>query len=113
MQQRHKGLAVAELKKGAWCNLSQGVQRLSCGRPEIPTFTQNSLIYSYEHNEVLSGCAHLQLIGYVPEMVPSRVISDSKCYSLAGDSFSVPLCCIMQTACVIQPWAPWHLVNVD
>ena len=61
---------------------------------------------------MLSGCAHLQLIGYVPEMAPPKVVTDHQCFSLAGDSFSVPLATIMQTACVINPYAPWNVLRV-
>ena len=105
-------MSVPELTKGAWANLSQSVLRLACNRGEVPTITQNSLIYSYEHNVTLSGAARMQLIGWTPEMVPQRVVSDHQCFSLAGDAFWAPLATIMQTACAIQPWAPWHRLDV-
>ena len=74
----------------------------------VPCFTQNAALYSFEHDAMLSGLSHMRSIGWPSECAPLGIISDGDCRSLAGDSFSVPLATVVQTALAMNPFAPWQ-----
>ena len=100
--------SVAEVVAEKYVNISQSVDRLPACGPSITCFTKNAHIYAFDVDATLSGLAHLQAIGHPASMAPLGVISDSEARNIAGDSFSVPLACIVGGACALNPHAPWN-----
>ena len=96
-----------DLVRDAWCNVSQTVSRLPCRRGSLPTFACNSLIYSFQHDQTLTGSTHLRVIGWPLESMPGTIFSDSELRNLAGESFSVCLATVLQTAIFLMPEAVW------
>ena len=96
----------SQLVKGQWANIGQSIERLPLSsKPQ--TLTTRTVLYSYEKNVVLSGAAHLRLLGWGQGMAPLEVVSEVEARSLAADSFSVPISAQMSFAYYINPYAPW------
>ena len=108
LRKANPGPTVEELKVNSFCNLSQSNVRLASTRGHIGTLTPGSITYSYQYDCILSGTSHLMAIGWPSSMVPPQVVTDSQVRGLVGDSFSVPLSCVVQSACCFNPFPPWH-----
>ena len=96
-----------ELIKDVFCNIQQSVSRLPLTRDHLPCFGTNTIIYSFQHDQVFTGSSHLRFIGWPLQMMPSGIFSDNEQRNLAGESFSVPLCALLQTAIFLNPMAVW------
>ena len=99
--------SLGDIARGAYANLSQCVSRLAVARRTVPCFGQNALVYSYEHDAVLSGACQLQSIGWPGTYMPSQEFTDHELRTLSGDFFSVPICCAVQTCLIFNPFAEW------
>ena len=105
LMQKHK--ENGELIHGAFCNLQQSVSRMPVTVGQLPCFGTNSIIYSYQKDTVFTGASHHRAIGWPVHTMPSGIFSDHDLRNLAGESFSLPLCTLLQTAIFLNPHAVW------
>ena len=106
-QHLQKRLSEKALAQGAFCNFSQDVARTTVTRGHIGTFTTGCQIYSYEKDCMLTGSAHLRLIGWPVTAMPLSLFNDSTLRNFAGDSFSLPIATIVATAVSLNPYCDW------
>ncbi len=95
-----------QLAQGFWANVSQAVQRRPWG--DMPaTLCRGTVLYSFEHDVVLTGFAHLRLLGW-PVSTPSRdQFTSSEVRDMAGEGFSVPIAALILHSAFCLPGAPW------
>ena len=96
-----------ELMRDSFANVSQCVLRFPVSLGEAPCFTTSSYLYSFEHDRILSGASHLRGMGHPRSSMPLSVLPDSAARQLAGESFSVPLSCVIETTLSLNPFASW------
>ena len=106
MQQKYPELSIEQLIKGMFCNTSQSVARLPVSR-SFPTPCTSSVVYSYEHDTLVSGRATMKLLGWPDSALP-RDVSETLYKGLSGDGFSAPISSMLMTVFFANPWAPWH-----
>lgn len=92
---------------GLWANISQDVSRCPWCVGSIPTFTTSSEMYSFTHDCVLSGHAHLRLMGYPDSASMEGDFREKELKQFAGEAFSVPCISLVLNAYYLNPWAPW------
>lgn len=98
--------SVEELKKGFWCNPTQGVQRRPWGvRPA--TLTTVAELYSYQYDVALSGHAGLRVMGFPPGAGSTSSLSESDYRHLAGEMFSIPIATCILFSLYQNPHATW------
>ena len=73
----------------------------------LVTFTRNSCFYSYEHDVVVSGHAHMRGLGWPRAMTDSHRFSDHGMRDLAGDGVSVPVYMVIENCFYNNPFATW------
>ena len=73
----------------------------------MPCLVANSVMYSYEANVVLSGIAHMRVIGW--EEDDCSKLTDGEGRDLAGNAFSILNAALVSACCVANPYAPWWL----
>lgn len=64
-------------------------------------------MYSFKHDSVLSGLAHMRGMGFPSDACPSDEFTERQLRNLAGDAYSVPIISLMLHGLYINPWAPW------
>ena len=103
--QARPGVPIAALTRDLWVNVIHSVHMLpfSAGRPG--TWTRNGVWYNYGRNTTLSGQGQMQLLGWRPEDVASKHLSDRELRDLSGDAFSMPVSTIFSTCCFLNPWS--------
>ena len=82
-------LPISILRKGLWCDVSQGHSR----KPwfdKLATLCTSTVLYSYEKDATMSGHGHLLLVGHSPQCAPASKFSEAECRDLAGESYSAP-----------------------
>ena len=95
-----------ELRAGLWCDISQAVQRRPWGlRP--PSICRNTCLYSYEHDVVLTGYAHMLLLGWPRGFAGREEFTSTELRDLSGEAVSIPITSIILQAYWCNPWAPW------
>ena len=95
----------ATLTKDYWADISQSVHLKPFMKGLCPTFTTISLMYSYEHDILLSPHATLQLLGW-----PARyglAVTQHELRRLVGEAASVPEMTQAMYAFYLNPWAKW------
>ena len=97
----------AELKRGLFANLSQCVGRYPVTRGHVACYGPGSVVYSYEKDVVLLGQAQMSLIGWSIARTPLGLFSDRELRDLSSNSFSLPVCAIIQGVLAFNPRAPW------
>ena len=105
-KQRNPGVRHEDLIRDLFCNPSQCVARLPMQQGRLPTITTSAEIYSYEHDCILSGQAHLRAMGW-PSNVGTCTYSNHECRTLAGEAFSLPCLSAVLYAYYLNPHAPW------
>lgn len=95
-----------EVPRGLFLDVSQGMMRARLCRDLLNSFGTKSMVYSYEHDIVLSGASHLQLFGWSRDRM-SNFFSDDTLRDLAGESISVPSLAIVLLALWMNPFADW------
>ena len=90
---------VSSMIDNLFADPSQAVHRGGC-REGLPTLCRSTLAYSFKHDVVLSGYAHVKLLGHA-EVKAWAELSDVECRELAGEAYSVP----WQAACHFLLWA--------
>jgi hypothetical protein len=76
-----------DLVKGFFVNVSQSVSRRAWG--SIMALTQNSVIYTYEHDMVMSPEMNMRMQGF-PSNLNLDDLTDNQVRSLAGEAFCLP-----------------------
>ena len=107
MQKKYPELSIEQLIKGMFCNTSQSVARLPVSRTAFPTPCTSSVVYSYEHDTLVSGRATMKLLGWPDSALP-RDVSETLYKALSGDGFSAPISSMLMTVFFANPWAPWR-----
>ena len=100
-------LSLPELIRGFFANPSQSVLRLPSCHGRVPTLCSSSEIYSYEYDAVLSGEAHLLLLGWPRNTFPSELFSNAELRSLAGESFALCTIAHIVYCYFLNPYGPW------
>ena len=100
------GVPTKELIKNLWANPSQGVQRSPWGM-RVHTMLQNSEVYSFEADCVLSGLSHLRLLGFPSNCCPVGCQTEHALRLLAGEAFTVPCASVALISTFLCPYAPW------
>ena len=106
-KQRNPGVRHEDLIRELFCNPSQCVARLPVHHGRLPTITTSAEIYSYEHDCILSGQAHLRAMGWPTNVGPMCTYSNHECRTLAGEAFSLPCLSTVLYAYYLNPHAPW------
>ena len=101
------GMSADMVERDSWCHVSQSVERLPCKMGMMPCLVANSLMYSYQENVVLSGIAHMRVIGW--EEDDCAQLTDAEGRDLAGNAFSIPNATLVSACCVANPYAPWWM----
>ena len=96
--------SLTEAMKGHWVDFTQAIQHKPHGA--LATLNQTGLNYSFEKNIVLSGWAHMKILG-LPDQVSLLGLSDREVRSLAGEAFSAPDIITILFAYYANPFAPW------
>ena len=104
---KYRHLSDSELMKDAFVNVSQNPHYTPVSRGLVGTLLQNSIIYSLEHDCVLSAVAHAMCIGWPADFFPSSLVSAHEVRGLVGESFSVPCACLIYSCVVMLPTAAW------
>ena len=97
---------VAQIVDSLFCDASQGVGRHPVSKGQLSCLTQQSLVYSYEHDVLLTGHSHMKTFGWGASYI-SRRFSDAELRSLAGEAVSVPIAGLLVSACYLNPYADW------
>ncbi len=94
--------------KGFYANVSQNIEREPWGW-DIGCITQNSTLFSFEKNILLSGFDNLRLQGHPngPATAPARKFGNCQCRQLAGEGFFLPHVATIMAAYVNNPFADW------
>jgi hypothetical protein len=97
---------VKTLTTGLWLDLSQDVSRRPWSR-QGRTFTSSSLLYSFEHDAVLPGSAHLRLLGWPRTVAADHTFSDRELRKLAGQSYSLSTSALLNGIMFLNPFGSW------
>ncbi len=103
---RGQRTTTAALIDGYFCDLSVGVGWCPFKTGSPHTFRQNSYCYSYAHDMVVSGSGQLMLMGWPRSHLPAAE-PDSDFRSLSGESYSLPLCAVLNFLAFANPYGPW------
>ena len=102
------GLSHRQIISNLYANPSQCVSRkpktLNSG---MGTATTSSFFNSFERDVAISAAGILRLHGWHRHCAPAERFSEWQCRSLSGDSVSVPCAGLLQSAVILNPWAPW------
>ncbi len=91
-----------------WADIATGVERLPYRIGCLPTLKQNSVLYSYSKDTILSAAAHLQLLGWPNSKIPkTRSLCDTNLRGLAGEGYSLPLCTVISFVMYANPYGTW------
>lgn len=105
-----------ELARNFWADASQCVSRSPWGLG-VRCLAQNSIMYCYEKDTVLSGFDHLRLQGAPTDAAPPASgpdppasythVSDAQLRCLAGEAFTCPIVTCVVYAFWLNPWGVW------
>jgi hypothetical protein len=101
------GQTEAQLTKGYFVNVSQGVQRTHFFLGSAATLCKTTLLYSFEGAFVLSGGDHLACLGFPLSVAYGQQLADSEKRNLAGEAFALPCAATVLYASALNPHAPW------
>ena len=92
---------TTELIKGMWANISQSVHRKPMTNGFCGSMARSSLMYSFEHDHLLSGRGAMLAMGHAAQSV--SILSDSRISpaqwrDLAGEGYSVPILAVISIA---------------
>ncbi len=96
----------ASIVRNLWCDLSQAVQRRPWSKG-LRTAVQNSVNYSFQHDCVLSGAAHMRLLGWSKRRVATTHLSDREFRGLAGESLSLVWATVLHGLLYSNPYGSW------
>ena len=99
------GAPLREITKDFWADLSQAVERRPWG--PLRTICRNTLWYSFEHNCILSGHAHMLMMGMPRGTAPTALFKDVDLRNMAGEMFSIPIVTMLSFAFYCWPEAEW------
>jgi hypothetical protein len=103
---RNPNVPIKDLLCNFWANPSQNIARKPWS-DHPATLTQSAELYSFEHDAVLSGHAHLRGMGFPTNMAPIGFMSEYALRQLAGEAYSVPVMSLLLSAVFMIPDAPW------
>lgn len=106
VRKQHPEDSREAIVKNLWCNPGQGVKRFPASR-SLPTLATSTLLYSYEKDRLLSGAAHMQLLGWPLPLLPQGTFSEAEYRHLAGNGFSAPVAAMIGAILYSNPRAPW------
>ena len=106
---KYPHLNMQALAKGYFCNTSQDHQRKPFMEGSPGALCTSTELYSYEHNAMLSGMAHLLMMGHSQDCAPPHLFSEQQCKDLAGEGLSVPWTACLLLAAYANPYAPWNI----
>ena len=101
------GEDVSETARGLFINVSQNPDRIKAVGPGLPTFTRNSMHYSYQHDVCVSGHTHMRGLGWPRRLTDTRRFSDHQMRELSGDGVSCPIYMLIECAVYNNPYAVW------
>ena len=97
---------TAEIANTLWVDLATAVGRKPWSEGYPGVFRQNSMVYSFHADAVLSGAARMQLMGWPASSFPRR-IEDSLLRQMCGECFSLPLCAFLHLCLYCNPYGEW------
>ncbi len=100
-------MTEAELAKGYFANVSQGVQREPFFANNAATLCRTSLVFSFEDNFVLDGGDHLAALGFPSALAYSSKLADSEKRNLSGEAFALPCAGTVLYAVFLNKFATW------
>ena len=103
---RNGSLPADQLVQNLWINVGQNVERLPVSKG-LPTPATSTLYFSCEKDRLLSGAAHMQLLGWPVALCPREVFTESEYRTLAGNGFSIPIAMVLSTVMYCNALAPW------
>lgn len=92
---------------GVFCDLSQAVQRRPWGAHSARALTKGSLIYSFDHDAVLTRRSATRLQGF-PTNLQTEGVSDEQLRHMAGEAVFLPNLASLLWAFWVDTEAPWH-----
>ena len=108
VQKTEDHLNHKQLRADLWCNIGQEVSRLPVSRGNVPCLATSSLLYSFQEDRLLSGAAHMQLMGWPSNLCTHEGFPTQADYrALAGAAFSCPIAAILTSVLYSNPFAPW------
>ena len=96
--------SIEELRKGLWCDVSQSHVRKPWSEGELGVVCTSSVLYSYELDSIISGSAHMMLMGHQRF---SGQFLESQSRDLAGEAYSAPWATAAAFALLANPHASW------
>ena len=109
-QQAPRAASTGKIAQGLWVDLSQDVQRqpvtAHARGKGLHGMATSSIFYSYSADAVLSGKAHLQLLGH-PLSRMRRRFTESQLRHLAGEGCSVPHAALAPFLMFANPHGQW------
>ena len=102
----HHSVSTKDLIRDLFADVATSVHRLPYKQRGLGVFRQNSLIYSYDADVLLSGMSHMQLMGW-PKSALSSGFSDADLRHLAGEYYSLPICTMITFCLYCNPWGSW------
>ena len=107
----HPDWSIEKILEDLWCNIAENIHRGGSQGPihrGCPgTLTTKNLWYNYKHDTVLPGMCQLQLMGWPRRYCVGQGYSDPELRELSGQSFSVPIACMLDYVQWANPWAAW------
>lgn len=103
----HDGSASRDdIARGLWADISQGCNLKPFQEGRMGTLATSSLMYSYEHNVILSAADSMSVLGW-PRSFGCASAPEATMRNLIGESVSVPVWTQLIFAYYQNPWAPW------
>ena len=96
-----------DLVRGLYVNAGQSIARTVCTR-EFPTPATSALVYSYEHDRVISSVSTMALLGWPLNVLSKADFSDSDFRALSGNGFSLPISALLMVIFTTNPFSPWQ-----
>ena len=100
------GSSRADIARGLWANPSQSVVR-SPWTTNLGTGVTTSEFYSFEHDVMLSGHAHMRVMGFPSDTCPHGMFSETQLSRIGGNCYSVPIVALISSALYLNPHATW------
>ena len=90
-------VSTEDMLKGWWCNVTQSVQRKPWSATP-PTPCRQTRAYSFEHDVVVTGFAHMMFLGWPRIFASNSEFSSQDLHDLSGEAFSVPIAALFSHA---------------
>ena len=101
-----EGTPVSVMRQGWWVDVSQDIIR-EPWTSKMKTFTRETIMYSFEHDFVLSGHDMLLSLGIPRAQAPQKEFSNGELRSMSGEGYPAPLIGALTMLFWLNPWAPW------